>query len=76
MIPKLIDWWVLANALAWMLGMVVIFIGTSFIPPEEITVPVALLLLLFVVAAGAVVGAVHGLILTWLLCQRPVHGTA
>ncbi len=68
-VPKA-GWWVPANALAWMLGMVVVFLGTSFIPAEGITVPVALLLLMFVVAAGAVVGAVHGLVLIWLLRQR------
>jgi hypothetical protein len=63
-------WWVLANAVAWMLGMVVVFIGTSFIPAEAFTLQVALLLLLFVVAAGATVGAVHGLALIWLLRLR------
>ncbi len=74
-LPKA-GWWVLANALAWMLGMVVVFIGTSFIPAKGITVPVALLLLLFVVAAGAVVGAVHGLVLIWLLRLRRLSATA
>lgn len=68
-IPKA-GWWVLANALAWMLGMVIVFIGTSFIPAGEIALQVALLLLLFVVAAGATVGAVHGLALIWLLRSR------
>ena len=68
-VPKA-GWWVPGNALAWMLGMVVVFLGTSFIPAEGITVPVALILLMFVVAAGAVVGAVHGLVLIWLLHQR------
>jgi hypothetical protein len=53
-----------------MLGMVVIFLGTSFIPAEGITMTVALILLLFVVAAGAVVGAIHGLVLIWLLHLR------
>jgi hypothetical protein len=74
-LPKA-GWWVLANALAWMLGMVVVFMGTSFIPAEGITLPVALVLLLFVVAAGAVVGAVHGLVLIWLLRQRRLRATA
>jgi hypothetical protein len=68
-IPKA-GWWVLANALAWMLGMVVVFIGTSFIPAGAIALQVALLLLLFIVAAGATVGAVHGLVLIWLLRSR------
>lgn len=69
-------WWVPANALAWMLGIVVVFVGTSFIPAKGITVLVALLLLLFVVAAGAVVGAVHGLVLIWLLRLRRLSATA
>jgi hypothetical protein len=74
-LPKA-GWWVLANALAWMVGMVVVFMGTSFIPAEGITLPVALLLLLFVVAAGAVVGAVHGLALIWLLSLRRLRAAA
>lgn len=74
-VPKA-GWWVPANALAWMLGMVVVFLGTSFIPAEGITVPVALLLLMFVVAAGAVVGAVHGLVLIWLLRKRRLSAMA
>ena len=69
-------WWIPANALAWMLGMVVVFLGTSFIPAQGITLPVALILLLFVVAAGAVVGAVHGLVLIWLLHQRDLCAMA
>jgi hypothetical protein len=68
-------WWVLANALAWMAGMVVVFIGTSFIPAEGITLPVALLLLLFLIVAGAVVGAIHGRVLIWLLHVRRLSAT-
>jgi hypothetical protein len=41
----------------------VTFRGTNFLPAEGITPQVALLLLLFVVAVGAVVGAVHRLML-------------
>lgn len=66
-------WWVPANALAWMLGMVVIFIGTSFIPASGFIWQIAALLLLFVVAAGAVVGAVHGWFLIWLLHHMNPH---
>ncbi len=69
-------WWVLANALAWMLGMVVVFIGTSFIPAGAIALQVALVMLLFIVAAGATVGAVHGLALIWLLRSRRSVATA
>lgn len=74
-LPKA-GWWVPANALAWMLGMVMVFIGMSFIPAQGITWPVALVLLLCVVAAGAVVGAVHGLVLIWLLYQRHLRAPA
>jgi len=74
-LPKA-GWWVLANALAWMCGMVVVFMGTNLIPPEGITLSVALMLLLFLVAAGAVVGAVHGLVLIWLLHSAHKSPTA
>jgi hypothetical protein len=63
-------WWVLANALAWMVGMVIVFVGTNFIPPEGITLNVAFVLLLFLLIAGAAVGAIHGLVLVWLLHLR------
>jgi NhaP-type Na+/H+ or K+/H+ antiporter len=66
-------WWVPANALAWMLGMVVIFIGTSLIPASGFSWQIAILLLMFVVAAGAVVGAVHGWCLIWLLHRMNSH---
>lgn len=59
-----------ANALAWMLGMVVVFVGTSFIPSQGITWSIAPVLLLFVIAAGTIVGAIHGLVLIWLLRQH------
>lgn len=49
---------------------------TSFIPAGAIALQVALLLLLFVVAAGATVGAAHGLVLIWLLRSRRSMTTA
>ncbi len=68
-LPKA-GWWVLANALAWLVGMVIVFVGTNFIPPEGISLNVAFVLLLFLFIAGAVVGAIHGLVLVWLLHER------
>ncbi|HXL35698.1 MAG TPA: hypothetical protein VN954_00695 [Ktedonobacteraceae bacterium] len=68
-LPKA-GWWVLANALAWMVGMVIVFVATNFIPPEGITLNVAFVLLLFLFIAGAAVGAIHGLVLIWLLHLR------
>jgi hypothetical protein len=72
-LPKA-GWWVLANALAWMVGMVIVFVGTSFIPPEGLSLNVAFVLLLFLFVAGAAVGAIHGLVLVWLLHLRALKG--
>jgi hypothetical protein len=60
-------WWIPANSLAWACGMVVVFIGTSAIPPEGITPGVGLVLLATLAVAGAIVGAIHGLALVWFL---------
>ena len=68
-LPKA-SWWVLANALAWMIGMMIVFVGTNYIPSEGITLNIAFVLLLFLFVAGAAVGAIHGLALVWLLHLR------
>ena len=70
-LPKA-GWWVLANALAWMVGMVIVFAGTNFIPSEGISLNIAFVLLLFLFIAGAAVGAIHGLVLVYLLHMRSV----
>lgn len=64
-------WWTLANALAWAFGMPVVFIAASNAPLSN---PFLLVLWIgFVVGlAGAIVGALHGLFLVWLL-QRPIE---
>jgi hypothetical protein len=69
------SWWVLANALAWMLGMVMIFISINVLPAEGLSWQGVLLLLMFIAGAGALVGAVHGLFLIWLLRQRRPYVT-
>jgi hypothetical protein len=63
-------WWLPANGCAWALGMALIFVGTSFIPASGITFGIILVLISFVVAAGAVVGATHGAALVWLLRRQ------
>ena len=69
--------WVLATALAWMVGMVSVFVGINFIPSGGSTISVSLMLLLFLFVAGASVGAVHGLVLIWLLrsCSQMIVDT-
>jgi len=60
-------WWAPANAVAWAVGMPVIFIGAGSVPPGGIGWPVILCVALTLAVAGAVVGAIHGLALVWLL---------
>lgn len=64
-------WWVLANAVAWAVGMVLVFAGTSFIPESGVVTPASIIAVIAgVVLAGTTVGAVHGLVLIWLLRLR------
>jgi hypothetical protein len=64
-------WWIPANAAAWALGMPVVFVGASA-PPAGGLPGIIAVGLLTATAAGAVVGAVHGLALVWLARQpRP-----
>lgn len=60
-------WWLPANALAWASGMPVIFVGAHMGAWLHSPALVALGVSLSLLAAGAVVGAVHGLVLIWLL---------
>lgn len=56
-----------ANALAWACGMVVIFAGIDLALGDGFSPSVVLSLALTLACAGALVGAVHGLALVWLL---------
>lgn len=62
-------WWVLANLVAWALGMPVLFVAALLIPKEASRVTVALVALAASVLTGAVVGAVHGLELVRVLLR-------
>jgi hypothetical protein len=62
-------WWIAANAAAWTLGMPIVFIGASSAPAGGWPGLVATGLLT-ATAAGAMVGAVHGLALIWLAQPR------
>jgi hypothetical protein len=63
-------WWLPANGCAWAFGMALIFVGTNLIPASGITFGIILVLITFVVMAGAVVGAIHGVALVWLLRRQ------
>jgi hypothetical protein len=64
--------WIPANAAAWALGMPVVFVGASTAAPGGLP-GLVVTGLLTAAAAGAVVGAIHGLALLWLARpQRPL----
>jgi hypothetical protein len=56
-------WWFVANALAWTAGMPIIFIATTFIDEKTSYLKSAAIILPLVFLAGAVVGAIGGIIL-------------
>ncbi len=60
-------WWIPANALAWALGMVVIFAGASSIPAGLGVWALAGWIGGTCLVAGLVVGGVHGAAMVWLL---------
>lgn len=59
--------WIPANALAWAPGMVMAFVAADFLFSAGIGVGTVLLAIATLAAIGAVVGAIHGLALVWLL---------
>lgn len=62
--------WISANALAWAIGMPVIFVGAGAVS-HQTSMPVAIgIVALSCLAAGLVVGAVHGLFLVKLVQPR------
>jgi hypothetical protein len=60
-------WWIPANAVAWAFGMAVIFAGAGAIPEGAASTLVVGVVAITCIAAGAVVGAIHGIALVWLL---------
>lgn len=65
------SWWVAANAIAWATGMLLVFVGTGFIPDSgTVTGGVIAAIIVCVALAGGAVGAIHGLALIGLLRER------
>jgi hypothetical protein len=63
-------WWMPANAVAWAVGMMVVFAGAGSVPETASPVAIAAVLATTCLLAGAVVGAIHGLVLIRLLRLR------
>ena len=60
-------WWIPANCLAWMLAMPLTFILPDLLPAGAGFLTIALFLLAALALVGAIVGAVHGAALVWLI---------
>jgi hypothetical protein len=72
-VPKA-AWWIVANSAAWALGMPVVFAAMGGIGSGACRLRVVALAVFAAVAAGAVVGAVHGYALLRLLALRRATG--
>jgi hypothetical protein len=60
-------WWLPANALAWLCGMPLVFLGMGAIPTGASVLQALPIVVAATAAAGAVVGAIHGLVLVKVL---------
>jgi hypothetical protein len=63
-------WWIAANTVAWSVGMAIIFAGAGNIPTGNVGPGTVLWLLAMLAGAGATVGAIHGVVLVWLVRDR------
>ena len=63
-------WWVFANALAWALGLLVAFVGTTLMKFDRFDLATALAGAATGLTVGAVVGGITGIALLWLLKPR------
>jgi peptidoglycan/LPS O-acetylase OafA/YrhL len=63
-------WWIPANMLAWLAGMPIIFWGIDAAQKSQPLWQATLLLTGILVLTGAVVGALHGVVLVRLVGQN------
>jgi len=60
-------WWVLANSLAWAVGMPIVFVGAGSVSQDAGLASIVGWVVVTLLAAGAAVGAVNGAVLVWTL---------
>ena len=63
--------WIPANALAWMPGMVLAFVAADLIFSAGIGMITIVFAIATLVVIGAVVGAIHGIALVWMVSLGP-----
>jgi hypothetical protein len=63
-------WWVPANMLAWMIAMPIIFWAVDLAYKMQTGWVIILFALAILLAVGALVGAIHGAVLVWLVGKQ------
>jgi len=66
--------WLPANSLAWLVGMPVVFLGMGSIPAGASVGQAVPIVVAATTTAGAVVGAIHGIVLVKMLLRRRGDG--
>jgi len=65
--------WLPANSVAWLFGMPLVFLGMGSIPAGASVLQAVPIVVGAIAAAGAVVGAIHGLVLVKALLPAPPY---
>jgi hypothetical protein len=60
-------WWLPGNSAAWALGMPIVFLGIHLAVNSSLPIVAAIWSGAALLSAGAVVGAVHGVVMIWLI---------
>ena len=69
-------WWLPANAVAWAVGMPIVFLGAHVGAYLTGNIAIVVAVAVALAAAGAAVGAIHGRVLLWLTPEAPQNHNA
>lgn len=64
-------WWFGANSIAWAFGMPLVFLVAGTVTEGAAIFQIIVTMLLTIAAAGGIVGAIHGIVLMWVV--RPKY---
>jgi hypothetical protein len=65
--------WIIANAIAWAVGLLLAFMSVGFVRLDEFTAHNAIVWVTTGTSMGAVIGGITGIALIWLLTPRLRH---
>lgn len=57
------EWWVPASSIAWMMGMIILFVGINVTSRIGMVLKATSFLVLILILTGAIVGSIHGIAL-------------